>query len=121
MTTRADGAINEAIDQLTRAKDALTATVNHALNGISRDSGTGAQSAAALCDEARVQLTQASRATRRAVSRHPIETALMVGVVGFAAGWIVKHVYSQSAGNTAQTNIEKAPRTTRRARPQSGT
>ncbi len=115
MTTKTEAAITDAIDQLTRARDSLSSMLRDVLNGVSRQSAAGMESATAFRDEALAHLTRASRSTQRAVSRHPVETAILVGVIGFSVGWVVKHMHARRNQDTIPST-SKTPRPPRRPR-----
>lgn len=79
------------------ASDAVAARLRSA-NQVLRERGaSGLDAARDLSGDLIVGARRMSRSTRDFAAERPIETALLVGVVGFALGWMVRRMRREPA------------------------
>lgn len=87
--------------------DAMAARLHDANQSLMRRGSSGLDAARDFGGDMLGGARRMSRSTRSLVSERPFETVLLVGVVGFALGWLIRHM--REPGPRAA----RAPRTSR--------
>jgi hypothetical protein len=90
------------------ASDAVAARLHDANQALLRRGTAGLVVARDFGDEMLGGARRMSRSTRHLVAERPLETALLVGVAGFAIGWLIRRMREP-----APRAVARAPRTTR--------
>lgn len=93
--------------RFTEASDAIVARLHDANQSLMRRGSSGLGAARDLGGDMLDGARRLSRSTRGVMAERPFETVLLVGVAGFALGWLIR--YMREAGPPTA----RAPRTSR--------
>lgn len=89
------------------ASDAMVARLHDANQSLMRRGSSGLGAARDLGGDMLGGARRLSRSTRGVMAGRPFETVLLVGVAGFALGWLIRHM------REAGPRTARAPRTSR--------
>jgi len=86
--TAASGAA--ASERLAQASDALAAKLHDVRDSLSRHGEHSLELARAGGDEIAASLRSAGRSTRGLVAERPVESIVIIGLLGVAVGWVLR-------------------------------
>ena len=95
------------------ASDAMATRLHDANQSLMRHGSSGLDVARDFGGDMLGGARRLSRSTRGVMAERPFETVLLVGVAGFALGWLIRHM------REAGPRTARAPRTSRGKKPRS--
>ncbi len=115
MNVDMDQRLHDALEHLAKTRDAFSSLIDGLMEGVTPKGRETVDSAAALAENALEALVKRGRSTRRLLTSHPVESVVLIGVLGVAVGWLMKRMWEPKPTTLPSTESPSpSPRSPRR-------